>query len=69
MNRRAWRKLVNRLAIGASVAAMAFGLAWLLSILWNVISLGVGELGWALFTQMTPSPALSMTCCCRHLRS
>ncbi len=56
MNRRAWRKLVNRLAIGASVAAMAFGLAWLLSILWNVISLGVGELGWALFTQMTPAP-------------
>jgi phosphate transport system permease protein len=47
---------VNVVALAASVAAMLFGLAWLLSILWNVLSLGVTHLSPSLFTAMTPPP-------------
>jgi phosphate transport system permease protein len=50
------RKLVNRMALGLSMAAMAFGLFWLAWILFETIRLGVGGLAVTVFTQMTPPP-------------
>jgi phosphate transport system permease protein len=54
--RYAERKRVNKIALGLSLAAMAFGLFWLVWILWETIALGVGGLGIATFTQSTPPP-------------
>jgi phosphate transport system permease protein len=54
--RYASRKRVNKIALGLSLAAMAFGIFWLVWILWETIVLGVGGLGIATFTQMTPPP-------------
>ncbi len=48
------RKRVNALAIALSMLAMAFGLVWLLWILWTTLRLGVGGLSVDLFTQSTP---------------
>ncbi len=59
MNIRLRRRMVNVLALSASLAAMAFGLAWLVSILWNVISLGIGGISVSLFTLETPPPGAS----------
>ena len=56
MTRHSRRKLANKLALMLSLAAMAFGLFWLFSILYEVIRLGFGGLSVALFTQMTPPP-------------
>ncbi len=50
------RKLVNHIAVGLSLGAMAFGLFWLAWILWETIRLGLGGLNWATFSQMTPAP-------------
>jgi phosphate transport system permease protein len=50
------RKLVNRVAVGLSLAAMAFGLFWLLAILFEVLRLGASGLSLDLFTKMTPPP-------------
>ncbi len=50
------RKVVNNVALTLSMAAMAFGLFWLIWILFTTISLGIGGLSISLFTQMTPSP-------------
>jgi len=50
------RKRVNALALTLSLAAMAFGLFWLIWILAETIRLGVGGLSLSLFTEMTPSP-------------
>ena len=50
------RKTINRLALALSLAAMAFGLFWLVWILFETVRLGVGGLSWATFTQMTPPP-------------
>ncbi|RYF00740.1 MAG: phosphate ABC transporter permease PstA [Comamonadaceae bacterium] len=50
------RKRVNQIALTLSLAAMAFGVFWLVWILWETIRLGVGGLSVALFTQMTPPP-------------
>jgi phosphate transport system permease protein len=50
------RKWVNRIALALSLAAMAFGLFWLIWILVKVLSLGVGGLSWSLFTESTPPP-------------
>jgi phosphate transport system permease protein len=50
------RKLVNRIALGSSLAAMAFGLFWLAWILIEVMRLGIGGLSADLFTKMTPPP-------------
>lgn len=52
----AQRKLVNQVALTLSLAAMMFGLVWLVWILWDTVRLGVGGLGWATLTQMTPPP-------------
>jgi len=50
------RKLVNKMAVALSLAAMAFGLVWLFWILWESIRLGLGGLTVATFTEMTPPP-------------
>ena len=50
------RKLVNRVALGAAVLAMSFGLFWLFWILLTTIDLGFASLSLKLFTQMTPAP-------------
>ena len=50
------RKRVNKIALALSLAAMAFGVFWLVWILWETLRLGLGGLTWATFTQMTPPP-------------
>ncbi len=50
------RKMVNKVALVLSLAAMSFGLFWLFWILWETIRLGVGGISIATFTQMTPAP-------------
>jgi phosphate transport system permease protein len=50
------RRRVNRIALALSLAAMAFGVFWLVWILWETLRLGVGGLAWATMTQMTPPP-------------
>ncbi len=50
------RKLVNQIALALSLAAMAFGVFWLIWILWEAIRQGIGGLSFALFTESTPAP-------------
>ncbi len=50
------RKRTNGIALALSLAAMAFGVFWLVWILWETVRLGIGGLGLALFTEMTPPP-------------
>jgi phosphate transport system permease protein len=50
------RQRVNQIAIGLSMAAMAFGLVWLIWILWETLWRGVGGLQLSVLTQMTPAP-------------
>lgn len=50
------RKRVNAIALTLSLAAMAFGLFWLLWILFETVRLGIGGLALATFTEMTPPP-------------
>ena len=50
------RKLINKIALVLSLAAMSFGLFWLFWILWETIRLGIGGISLATFTQMTPAP-------------
>ena len=50
------RKLTNKIALGLSLAAMAFGICWLAWLQFDVLRLGVGGLSTQLFTEMTPPP-------------
>ena len=50
------RKRVNTLALALSLAAMAFGVFWLVWILWETLRLGLGGLSYTLFTESTPPP-------------
>lgn len=50
------RKRTNALALTLSLAAMAFGLIWLVWILYTTLHLGIGGLSVELFTQSTPAP-------------
>ena len=50
------RKLINQVALTLSLFAMAFGLFWLIWILFTTLQLGVSGLSYTLFTQMTPPP-------------
>jgi len=50
------RKTINRVALTLSLGAMAFGLFWLVWILFETARLGLGGLSWAIFTEMTPPP-------------
>jgi phosphate transport system permease protein len=54
MHRR--RKAVNIVALTLSLAAMAFGLFWLIWILIETIRLGAGGIALATFVQSTPPP-------------
>ena len=54
MHRR--RKRTNLIALTLSMAAMSFGLVWLVWILFETVRLGVGGLAWSIFTEMTPPP-------------
>lgn len=50
------RKRVNKVALALSLAAMAFGVFWLIWILWETVRLGFAGLTWATLSQMTPAP-------------
>jgi phosphate transport system permease protein len=50
------RKLINQIALTLSLIAMAFGLVWLVWILWETLTLGVKGLSLAIFTESTPPP-------------
>ena len=50
------RKRTNVMALTLAIAAMAFGLFWLLWILFETFRLGLGGLNLAVFTEMTPPP-------------
>jgi len=50
------RKLVNAVALSLALAAMAFGLFWLVWILIETTRLGLGGISLSLFTEMTPPP-------------
>jgi phosphate transport system permease protein len=50
------RRRTNGLALTLSLGAMAFGLLWLIWILWDTLRLGIGGLSLDVFTQMTPPP-------------
>jgi len=50
------RKAINAVALTLSMAAMAFGLFWLIWIMIETVRLGFGGLTWATFTEMTPPP-------------
>lgn len=52
-SRRIW---ANRIGIALSMAAMAFGLAALLWILWTLFYNGLSALSWDLFVHDTPAP-------------
>ncbi len=50
------RKNTNYIALALSLCAMAFGLVWLIWILFETIRLGLGGISIATLTQMTPPP-------------
>ncbi|NRT57182.1 phosphate ABC transporter permease PstA [Sphaerotilus uruguayifluvii] len=50
------RKWVNRVALAMSMAAMAFGVFWLIWILFETVRMGLGGLALSTFTEMTPPP-------------
>jgi phosphate transport system permease protein len=50
------RKWINRIALTLSLGAMIFGVFWLMWILWETLSLGLGGLSLTLFTENTPPP-------------
>jgi phosphate transport system permease protein len=53
------RRAVNVVVMALSMAATALGLLWLVLVLWTLLANGIGALGPALFTQMTPPPGSS----------
>lgn len=50
------RKRVNAVALVLSMAAMAFGVFWLMWILFETVRLGIGGIALSTFTEMTPPP-------------
>jgi len=50
------RKVINAIALSLALAAMVFGLVWLIWILWDTLWLGVKGLNAAVFLQDTPPP-------------
>jgi phosphate transport system permease protein len=53
------RRLANTLVMSLSVVATAFGLLWLVLVLWTLLFEGFSAITPALFTQMTPPPGSS----------
>ena len=56
MQRYQSRKRVNAIALTLSMVAMAFGVFWLIWILWETVRLCFDGLAWSVFTQSTPPP-------------
>jgi phosphate transport system permease protein len=56
LRKHAKRKRTNAIALTMSLAAMAFGLFWLVWILIETVRLGFGGMTLSLFTEMTPPP-------------
>lgn len=57
MDMRYWRRrALNVFNLTGSVLATAFGLFWLVWILWTTLSYGFAAIDWSLFTQNTPAP-------------
>src|SRR6516225_2211460 len=50
------RRLANSVVMSLSVAATAFGLMWLVLVLWTLLWNGFAAITPALFSQMTPPP-------------
>jgi phosphate transport system permease protein len=50
------RRRINQVALFMAMFAMAFGLVWLIWILFETLRLGISGLTWAALTQMTPAP-------------
>jgi phosphate transport system permease protein len=50
------RKIINATVLILAMAAMLFGMVWLIWILYSVLSQGLGGLSLSTFTQMTPPP-------------
>jgi phosphate transport system permease protein len=53
------RRYKNNIALALSLSTMAFGLFWLIWILFSTITKGVDGMSLALFTEMTPPPGSS----------
>jgi len=53
------RRVVNGIVMALSTAATALGLLWLVLVLWTLLANGIGALGPAMFSQMTPPPGSS----------
>ncbi len=53
------RRIKNKIMLGLSFAAVAFGLFWLFWIIITLLVKGAGSLSPSLFTQMTPPPGQS----------
>ena len=56
------RRVKNQLALGISMAAMLFGLFWLVWILATTINLGISGMSLQLFTEATPPPGSGSSC-------
>lgn len=56
LSRYSQRKMVNRIALSLSLGAMAFGLFWLMWILFETVRLGIDGLTFETLSQMTPPP-------------
>src|SRR5882724_5339143 len=50
------RRMVNATVMTLSIAATAFGLLWLVLVLWTLLENGIAAITPALFSQMTPPP-------------
>lgn len=50
------RSLINKMALMLSILTMAFGLFWLIWILFSTVTRGIDGMSLALFTEMTPPP-------------
>src|SRR6201987_1864693 len=56
MNVSARRRIANGVVMTLSVAATAFGVLWLVLVLWPLLENGFAAITPALFSQMTPPP-------------
>lgn len=50
------RRMVNKLMLTISFAALLFGLFWLFWIIFTLLSKGSAAMAWSLFTESTPGP-------------
>lgn len=55
----AWRRMKNRIALALSLMTMAFGLFWLVWILFATVTRGLDGMTLSLFTENTPPPNMA----------